>query len=225
MKTIVRVEKLAKAFRGPTGKVNALDDISFTVDAGQLTVVQGPSGCGKTTLLLAIGGLLEPDSGRVFVDGQEMHSLSADARARFRADNIGFVFQQFHLVPYLSVRENVLTAALGRIAEPEPAAKGTNELLARFGLQERARHLPAELSTGERQRTALARALLNRPKVLLADEPTGNLDPENAEKVWDCLRSFASDGGSVLVVTHDPTPARKCQQVLRLDQGRLIACA
>jgi ABC-type lipoprotein export system ATPase subunit len=223
MKTVVRVENLAKAFRGPAGKVKALDNISFTVDAGQLAVVQGPSGCGKTTLLLAVGGLLEPDSGRVFVDGQEMHALSAEARARFRADNIGFVFQQFHLVPYLSVRENVLTAALGRVAEP--AAEGANELLARFGLQERARHLPAELSTGERQRTALARALLNRPRLLLADEPTGNLDPENAEKVWDCLQSFANDGGAVLVVTHDPTPAQKCPHVLRLDEGRLISCA
>jgi putative ABC transport system ATP-binding protein len=223
MKTVVRVENLAKAFRTPTGKVKALDDIGFTLDAGQLAVVQGASGCGKTTLLLAVGGLLEPDSGRVFVHGTEIHSLSTEARARFRADHIGFVFQQFHLVPYLSVRENVLAARLGRVAEP--AADGTDRLLARFGLERRARHLPAELSTGERQRTALARALLNRPKLLLADEPTGNLDPENAENVWDCLQGFANEGGSVLVVTHDPAPARKCGRLLRLDQGKLTSCA
>jgi putative ABC transport system ATP-binding protein len=220
MKAVVRVDNLTKSFRGPAGNVPALENISFTAGEGQLTVVQGPSGCGKTTLLLAIGGLLELDKGRVFVCDQEVHALSADARAQFRSGNIGFVFQQFHLVPYLTVRENVLAAALGRPSAVLTERAG--ELIARFGLHQRAGHLPAELSTGERQRTALARALLNRPKLLLADEPTGNLDPKNAEKVWQCFEDFAKDGGAVLVVTHDPVPAQSCH-VLRLNQGRLAA--
>jgi putative ABC transport system ATP-binding protein len=221
MKPVVRVENLTKSFRGPAGAVQALENVSFTVGAGQVAVVQGPSGGGKTTLLLAIAGLLDPDNGRVFVDDQHVHALSAEARAQFRSGAIGFVFQQFHLVPYLSVRENVLTAALGRLsaAVTERAA----ELIARFGLGERARHLPSELSTGECQRTALARALLNRPKLLLADEPTGNLDPQNAEKVWECFQDFAKDGGAVLVVTHDPAPAQSSRNVLRLEHGRLTA--
>lgn len=221
MNAVLRVEKLTKKFRGPGGDVPALTDISFAVNAGQLKIVQGPSGCGKTTLLLSIGGLLAPDSGRVCVNKQDVHGLSAEARACLRATHIGFVFQQFHLVPYLSVRENILAATLGGHANG-PADERASELMQRFGLSARARHLPAELSTGERQRTALARALLNRPKLLLADEPTGNLDAENAARVWECLQSFAQEGGAVLVVTHDSNPGCDCRQVLRLNQGRLV---
>jgi putative ABC transport system ATP-binding protein len=220
MNAVVRAENLTKSFRGPTGKVQALLGVSFSVVAGELAVVQGPSGCGKTTLLLVLGGLLQPDSGRVCIDGQEVQSLFPEQRAQFRSANIGFVFQQFHLVPYLSVRENVLTPALGRVSAALRERAG--ELITRFGLQERARHLPSELSTGERQRTALARALLNQPKVLLADEPTGNLDPENAETVWKCLQRFADEGGTVLVVTHDNALAQYSRQVLRLANGRLV---
>jgi putative ABC transport system ATP-binding protein len=221
MKAVLQVDKLTKTFRGPAGEVRALSDISFMVAAGQLVIVQGPSGCGKTTLLLSAGGLLEPDAGRVYVDAQEVHTLSAEGRARLRAANIGFVFQQFHLVPYLSVRENILAAALGHTSAV--ANDRAIELIDRFGLRERARHLPAELSTGERQRTALARALLNRPRLLLADEPTGNLDRENAGRVWECVQSFAGEGGAVLVVTHDPPPTQNGQRVLRLNQGRLAS--
>jgi putative ABC transport system ATP-binding protein len=221
MNAVVRAENLTKSFRGPTGKVRALLGVSFSVVAGELAVVQGPSGCGKTTLLLILGGLLQPDSGCVCIDGKEVQSLFPEQRAQFRSANIGFVFQQFHLVPYLSVRENVLTPALGRVSAALRERAG--ELIARFGLQERARHLPSELSTGERQRTALARALLNQPKVLLADEPTGNLDSENAETVWKCLHRFADEGGTVLVVTHDDSVAQHSRQVLRLANGRLVA--
>lgn len=221
MNALVRVEDLTKAFRGKTREVKALDHVSFSINAGELAVVQGPSGCGKTTLLLALGCLLRVDAGRVCIDGQQVQDLAPEPRARFRSANIGFVFQQFHLVPYLSVRENVLTSALGR---PSAAVnERAGELIARFGLQERARHLPAELSTGERQRTALARALLNQPKLLLADEPTGNLDPKNAEGVWECLQGFAKDGGTVLVVTHDSALGHQSKHVLRLNEGKLTS--
>ncbi len=219
MNSALRVQNLTKTFRNATGSVLALNDVSFTVEAGELVIVQGPSGCGKTTLLLALGSLLQPDSGRVCIGGQEVRGLSAEGRARFRAANIGFVFQQFHLIPYLSVRENVLTPDLGRPGSAQSERVG--ELLSRFGLQDRARHLPAELSTGERQRTALARALLNQPKLLLADEPTGNLDPANAAGVWECLQHFTEEGGTVLVVTHDSQIAQRSRRVFRLDRGRL----
>ena len=166
------------------------------------------------------GSLLAPDQGTVRIEGEDPARLSPEARARFRAAKIGFVFQQFHLVPYLSVEENVLAPAL---ATPSAEAGGrARELIARFGLANRAHHRPAELSTGERQRTAMARALLNRPQLLLADEPTGNLDRENGDIVLRCLREFAQSGGAVLLVTHDPSLATHPDRFLRLQEGRLV---
>ena len=214
------VKNLSKRYRGPESVVQALEGVSLSVETGELVVVEGPSGCGKSTLLLAAGGLLAPDEGQVVVDGQNLYELSPDERARFRAENIGFVFQQFHLIPYLSVSDNVLAPCL---ALPQPdAADRAEELIARFGLMDRRYHVPAELSTGERQRTALARALLNRPKLLLADEPTGNLDPENAEVVLGYLAEFARSGGAVLLVTHDAQAVPYAQRVIHLSEGGLL---
>jgi len=197
-----------------------LDDVSLRVEQGQFVAVQGPSGCGKSTLLLIAGGLLSPNSGRVKIDGCDPYELSANERAQFRATKIGFVFQQFHLVPYLSVLDNVLAAS---IATQRPdALPRARELLKHFGLEHRSDHVPAELSTGERQRTALARALLNRPKLLLADEPTGNLDHENAEIVFRHLVEFARDG-AVLLVTHDTKALEYAQRVERIREGRIVS--
>ncbi|MHC4983200.1 MAG: ABC transporter ATP-binding protein, partial [Planctomycetota bacterium] len=171
---VLNAENLRKSYRHADGVVRALDGVSVSVDAGQFIVVRGPSGSGKTTLLLAAGGLLAPDAGRVALIGQDPYGLSPDARARLRAANVGFVFQQFHLVPYLSAIDNVRAAALGG---PDPgAADRAEELIDRFSLTDRAGHLPGQLSVGERQRTGLARAMLNNPKLICADEPTGNLD-------------------------------------------------
>jgi ABC-type lipoprotein export system ATPase subunit len=218
---MLRLDRLTKTYVGPQGVVRPLEELSLEVPAGQFAAVQGPSGCGKTTLLLVAGGLLEPDSGQVWLDGQDLYALSAEARAAFRAAHVGFVFQQFHLVPYLSVLDNVLAPTL---AHPVPNARPrARELLERFGLADRSGHVPAQLSTGERQRTALARALLARPRLLLADEPTGNLDRENADIVLNCLADFAAEGGAVLLVTHDAAAAARASRVLPMSRGKLVS--
>jgi putative ABC transport system ATP-binding protein len=211
------VRNISKTYAGPDGKVQALTNISVQVAAGEFVAVRGPSGSGKTTLLLAAGGMLRPDAGQVLVGGQDIYHLTTEARARFRAASIGFVFQQFHLVPYLNVLENILAAAL---AYPGPNLREqTDQLIAELGLSHRTHHLPSELSSGERQRTALARAMLHRPPVLLADEPTGNLDDHNGRIVLDHLSDYVARGGALLLVTHDRRAADRAQRVLQLGSG------
>jgi putative ABC transport system ATP-binding protein len=219
MNALLQLRDLSKAYHGPDGLVRAVDGVSLEVGSGEFVSVQGPSGCGKTTLLLAAGGLLRPGGGQVLVNGQDPYLLSAEKRSSFRAANVGFVFQQFHLVPYLAVLDNILAPTL---ALPVPKARERAQALAgRLGLQDRLDHVPAELSTGERQRVALARALLTQPKVLLADEPTGNLDQQSGDVVLQHLAAFASEGGAVLLVTHDPAAARYARRVVRLNHGKL----
>ena len=211
--------QLSKSYRRRQGDLPVLRSVSLSLDRGDFTAVHGPSGCGKTTLLLTAGALLAPEGGSVRIDGHDPYAMNAGDRARLRAGTVGFVFQQFHLVPYLTVLENVMTPSL---AQPAPAASTrARELIERFALADRADHVPADLSTGERQRTALARALLNRPGLLLADEPTGNLDDGNARVVLDSLTEFAANGGAVLLVTHDMNVARHTQRTCRLENGRL----
>ena len=216
---MLSVENVTKTYRRASGEVRALTGVSFTAREGEFVAVQGPSGCGKTTLLLVVGGLLRPDEGRVSLADQDPYALSPDGRARFRAAQVGFVFQQFHLVPYLSVLDNVLVAALARPADG--AARRARELIEHFGLADRAAHVPAELSTGERQRVALARALLNRPRLLLADEPTGNLDRASARAVLAHLAEFAKAGGTVVLVTHDVRASEYAQRTLQMTEGRI----
>jgi ABC-type lipoprotein export system ATPase subunit len=217
---LLQLDHITKTYRSGPRTVRAVDDVSLSVDAGEFVAVAGPSGCGKTTLLLIAGGLLAPDSGTVTIAGENPYAAAADQRARFRAANVGFVFQQFHLVPYLTVLDNILAASMA--TRPTDAKQRAEELLAKFGLQSRAHHVPGELSTGERQRTALARALLNRPKLILADEPTGNLDRENAAVVLEHLREFADDGGAVLLVTHDEQALGYAKRVERIRDGRIV---
>ncbi|HXG11651.1 MAG TPA: ABC transporter ATP-binding protein [Gemmataceae bacterium] len=220
---LLEVRHLSKSYRGPKGMVRALDGMSLTVGAGEFVAVQGPSGCGKTTLLLAAGGLLRPDQGQVLVAGRDLYALSDEERARFRAATIGFVFQQFHLVPYLSVLDNVRAPALA--LKTANARQRAEQLIETFGLTHRRHHVPAELSTGERQRTALARALLNRPKLLLADEPTGNLDRESGQAVLGYLAEFARDGGAVLLATHDPRAAEFAHRIIPMEPAAWTASA
>ena len=217
---LLEVKDVKKIYQSSGGQVRALDGVSVSLAQGDFTAVQGASGSGKTTLLLVIGGLLAPDAGEVLISGDNPYKLSPDARAQFRATHVGFVFQQFHLVPYLSVIDNVLVAAIA--TGQTDAAERARELLAHFGLEHRLHHVPGQLSVGERQRTALARALLNRPKLLLADEPTGNLDRENAEAVLGYLGDFASDGGAVLLVTHDDTAASHAKQIIQMSDGGIV---
>ena len=218
---MLRAMHVSKSYTVGEKVVPALEDVSVQVDTGAFVTVKGPSGCGKTTLLLSAGALLAPDAGTIEVDGSDPYQLAPNPRAAFRAENVGFVFQQFHLVGYLSVLDNVLTPSLAR---PRTDARDRAQgLVARFGLADRADHMPGQLSTGERQRTALARAMFNEPKLILADEPTGNLDDHSAHVVLAALAEFASAGGAVLLVTHDEKVAQYAHRTVRLEAGRLCA--
>ena len=218
---MIQVESVTRVYPGPGGEVRALDGISLRVEDGEFVAVKGPSGSGKSTLLLAIGGMVRPTTGRVVVDGTDIYALVAGERARFRAEQIGFVFQVFHLVPYLSVLDNVLVPTLARRGGDDRRAAAL-ALLERFGLSHRLDHRPAELSIGERQRVAMARALLNRPRILLADEPTGNLDPNNATEVMNYLGEFHREGGTLILVTHEDLAAKYAGRTVRIHDGQLL---
>ncbi len=204
MSEILRIESICKTYRRRGREpVYALRDVCLRLHSGDLHFVYGPSGSGKSTLLLCAGGLLHPETGTVAFDGRNIYELSSEERSILRARNMGFVFQQFHLIPYLNVLDNVLAPALAGTGYDGDLRPRAEELIEYFGLSRRRDHPPAELSVGERQRVALARALLHRPRLLLADEPTGNLDTQNGELVLEYLSEFARAGGAVLVVTHD----------------------
>jgi ABC-type lipoprotein export system ATPase subunit len=216
---VLSVENITKVYRKSEKEVRALDGVSLGVNSGEFVAVAGPSGSGKSTLLFAAGSLLAPDDGQILIDDRNPYAMSFDERAKVRAERIGFVFQQFHLIPYLTVLENILTPSILLKAE-NPHARAM-QLIERFGLTDRVHHILAELSTGERQRTALARALINSPGLILADEPTGNLDRENAEIVIKSLVEFAQTGGSVLLVTHDAYAVQYATRTLHLENGRV----
>lgn len=216
---MIQLENVTKAFQTARGEVRALDGMTLGVDEGEFAAIRGPSGCGKSTLLSLVGGLAVPTAGRVVVCGQEISAMSAGARAEFRAQNLGFVFQLFHLLPYLNVLDNVLTAA--NHDSRAAANKRAKELLERFNLSDRLYHRPGELSVGQRQRVAMARALLNRPRVLLADEPTGNLDPENAAALLDLMSEFHEAGGTILMVTHESDAAERAGRIVEMGRGEL----
>lgn len=217
---MILLKNVTKQFDGPKGKVIALNDVSFSLSRGEMLVINGPSGCGKSTLLLTAAGMLRPDHGDVqIMDKYHPYALPPDQRSRLRAGTIGFVFQQFHLIPYLTVRENIAAPSLS-LSRKDPELRA-DELIRQFGLQERSDHLPSQMSTGERQRTALARALFNQPQILLADEPTGNLDDENSDIVLKHLNHYVESGGSVLLVTHNARAADYATRTLRMKNGRL----
>lgn len=216
---MVVLKNVAKTYRTRRGEVHALSDISLHIEKGEFIVLCGPSGSGKTTLLMTIAAMLRPTSGSVCIDESDLYGISIRERARFRARNIGFVFQMFHLVPYLNILENVLLA--GRVFGQNPRADAAGDLLKQLGLAERAFHKPAELSAGEKQRTAVARALFNRPGIILADEPTGNLDPDNADSVLGHLSEFHRSDGTVIVATHGQTAERFADRVVYLRDGSI----
>ena len=211
---ILKCEKAQKTFPSAGGDVVAVSGMDLEVRGGEFVGLFGASGCGKSTLLLMAGGLMEPTSGAVSVVGQNLYQLDASQRSDFRAQNIGFLFQQFHLIPYLNVLENVLTPTLA--GDLENAEEKARVLLKRFSLDHRLTHVPSKLSTGEQQRVALVRALLRSPKLLLADEPTGNLDAENSKEVLDYLDEFAKSGGAVVMATHDPVALERTSRSIQL---------
>jgi putative ABC transport system ATP-binding protein len=214
MASLVQVERLEKRF----GEVRALDRVSFEVDPGEWIAIMGPSGSGKTTLINILGGLDHPSGGRVVVDGLEISNLGERELTRYRADKIGFVFQQFHLIPYLTALENVMLSQYFHSITDE---KEATEALARVGLSDRLNHVPAELSGGEQQRVAIARALINQPKLILADEPTGNLDEANEVVVLKLLHELHDSGHTILVVTHSQAIGNLADRRVELEHGRL----
>lgn len=217
---MIHLEDVSKTYPTRAGQVHALAGVSLDVSAGEFVAVCGPSGCGKSTLLTIVGGLARPTAGRVHVGGADVLAMTPAERAQFRARRIGFVFQLFHLLPYLNVLENVVAPALP--GEHDQARARARETLERFGLGPRLTHKPGELSAGERQRVAIARAMINRPELILADEPTGNLDEESAREVLDLLAAFHGEGGTVLLVTHDPQAAGYAGRSILLRGGKVV---
>jgi len=224
MTPVLELKGVGKTYRRGDEQVRVLVDFDFTLDAGEFVVVTGPSGAGKSTLLHIAGGLDAPDSGTVAVTGQDVWSMRTGARAAFRRRNLGFVFQFFNLVPMLTAVENVsLPLVLDGIPARSADARA-EELLERVGLGDRARHRPAELSGGQMQRVAVARALVARPSLVLADEPTGNLDSHSSTEVLKLLRSLSDqDGTAVVLVTHDQAAERYGTRRLNLVDGRAYA--
>ncbi|MTW09993.1 ATP-binding cassette domain-containing protein [Pseudoduganella eburnea] len=220
---MIELSDIRKTYRQGGSDIRALDGIDLHIAQGEFVAVMGPSGSGKSTLLNVLGGLDRPDSGRYRLAQDEISALDDDAASDVRNRRIGFVFQSFHLLPRLSVLENVLLPQrYARSADPQAAQRAT-QLLQRIGLGQRLHHLPGQLSGGQLQRAAIARALLNQPALLLADEPTGNLDSSSAAEVMALLRELHAGGQTLVLVTHDPDIAAAAQRTIHLRDGRIDA--
>jgi ABC-type lipoprotein export system ATPase subunit len=221
---LIELAELNKTYASPDGSdaVPVLNGVNLEVAKGETVAIVGPSGCGKSTLLNIIGALDSADSGSVRVAGQELTALSPDALAQFRNETVGFVFQLHHLLPQCTILENVLVPTLARSERDDAFEERAKELIAAVGLEHRRNHRPGQLSGGERQRAAVARALINQPKVLLADEPTGALDRVNATRLVDLLLEMNRDRGlPIVMVTHAVDLARRMSRVLELVDGKL----
>jgi len=218
---MLRMENVSKTYRHRGQMVTALNEASAEIPEGDFVSIVGPSGSGKSTLLLMLGGMLSPSHGRVFLEGKSVYDLNLNDRAQLRREKLGFVFQTFNLVPYLSALENVqVPLFLSKTDEKEQKDRAA-ALLDRVGLGDRLDHKPRELSVGQQQRVALARMLANDPAVILADEPTGNLDPETSQQVIGYLEEFNREGRTIVMVTHDPRAAKRAKRTLRLQSGAI----
>ena len=219
---LLKIQGVHKRYASPTGDLHVLQGLSFTLDAGEFLAVVGESGSGKSTLLQVVGTLDQPDQGEVWLDGAPLFGLSQARQAKLRNESVGFVYQAHHLIPELSALENVMLPLLIRGIGEQDATLRAMELLERMGLKERADHVPAKLSGGEAQRVAVARALVGKPRLLLADEPTGNLDESTAQGVFEALQRLCrEENAAVMMVTHSAALAACCDRTVRLTNGKL----
>lgn len=213
--SLLEVKNISKIY----GPLKALDNVSLNVDEGEWVAIMGPSGSGKSTMMNIIGCMDKPSLGTVILDGKDISKESDKNLTALRRDKIGLIFQQFHLVNYLNALENVMVA---QYYHSMPDQKEAMEALKRVGLADRAKHLPSQLSGGEQQRVCIARALINHPEIILADEPTGNLDEANENIVLDIFQQLHKEGTTLIVVTHDPEVAEVAQRTIVLEHGKLV---
>ena len=220
---MIQVDQASKLFPGKNGQpVTALRDISLDVEQGEFVMIVGPSGSGKSTLLFTIGGMQHPTEGKVLFEDCDIYRLSSTKRAALRRSRIGFVFQTFNLVPYLSCLENVVVPAVLAGKSRRFSLRRGRDLLERLGLSDRLKHRPSELSVGERQRVALCRSLINNPNVILADEPTGNLDETMTGEVMDILQGLHANGQTIMMATHDPRLAEQGTRLVALREADVV---
>jgi lipoprotein-releasing system ATP-binding protein len=221
--TLLKVEGLSKGFAAPAGHLQVLLDVEFSVKEGEFLAIVGESGSGKSTMLQLLGTLERPDAGRIWLHGEPIHGLGDNRQAQLRNEKIGFVYQAHHLIPELTALENVMLPLWVQGVAAHDAELRARDLLTRLNMQERESHVPARLSGGEAQRVAVARALVAKPRLLLADEPTGNLDERTAETVFNLLRRLCcEENAAVVMVTHSATLAGACDRMLRLHDGHLV---
>jgi ABC-type lipoprotein export system ATPase subunit len=221
--TIIQAKQVRKIYRSGQLRVEALSNIDLGVESGEMVAIMGPSGCGKTTLLNCLSGLDTVDEGDIFIQGENLRDLSDNERTTYRARHMGFIFQDFNLLPMLSAVENVELPMLVSRVPSRKARLRSLEMLDRVGLVDRARHRPAELSGGQRQRVTIARALTNNPAIIWADEPTGNLDSESANDVMDLLCRFNREFGQTLVVvTHALEVGQRANRIIRMQDGGIV---
>ena len=221
--SIITATGIHKTYDIGTVKVNALRGVELIVERGEMVAIMGPSGCGKTTMLNCLSGLDEIDSGQVVIDGVVLHDLPDDDRSDYRARNMGFVFQLYNLLPVLSAVENVELPLLVSGVNPSEARRRSMELLELVGLTERAQHLPGELSGGQRQRVTIARALVNQPSIVWADEPTGDLDSETAGEIMDLMCKLnVENGQSFVLVTHSDDVGARAHRIVRMRDGSIV---
>lgn len=216
---MLKMKNVSKIYKKEKEEVKAIDNVSLEIGSGDFVSIIGPSGSGKSSLLLMLGGMLSPSLGQVFVENHSLYDLKSDERASLRQEKIGFVFQTFNLIPYLSALQNVQVPLLLRGKSEKEQKERAEHLLKRVGLEDRISHRPGELSVGQQQRTALARMLANDPSIILADEPTGNLDPEMGQVVIDFLKELNREGRTIVMVTHDMKIASQAKRSIKISKG------